>query len=401
MSPGPSVTRLRRAYFVFQASANTTCFVAVFFVYYGERVGLSVPVILWLQSYFTTVRAVLDVPLGAVADRHSRRACLVAGNLALALGSIGLVLWPTAGMAGLAETVFAVASALRSGADAPFRYAALSAAGAKHEYPRTESRGQAVAAIASGASAMAGSLLATLDLRLPYVATIVAALGGCIVATTFPEVRRSRHDRNTGALMRDALRMAGTRPEVQWTIGLAALAVAASHVYFFLQQPYLQGLGVPVAWFGLIVAASKIVTAVVANAAHRLDAHVGRRGVAGTMIAVPAVGLGAMAVTATPVGAAWLLSRGLLDGLWQPLANVYLNRLVPSDVRATLLSLQSFVARLTLAAALALLGIATAHLGLPGALLAAAMVTAAVGSMLLALAPRGLPHAEPVIPEMG
>src|SRR5262249_36585162 len=275
MSPGPSATRLRRAYFVFQASANTTCFVAVFFVYYGERVGLSVPVILWLQSYFTTVRAVLDVPLGAVADRHSRRACLVAGTLALALGSLGLVLWPTAAMAVLAETVFAVASALRSGADAAFLYDALSAAGATHEYPRAESRGQAVAAIAAGASAMAGSLLATLDLRLPYVATVVAALGGCIVAMTFPEARRSRGDGNARALMGEALRIAGTTSEVQWTIGLAALAVASSHVYFFLQQPYLQGLGVPVAWFGLIVAATKIVTALVANAAHRLDAQVG------------------------------------------------------------------------------------------------------------------------------
>ena len=45
-----------------------------------------------------------------------------------------------------------------------------------------------------------------------------------------------------------------------------------------------------------------------------------------------------------------ILSRGLLDGLWMPLVNVYMNRLVDSRLRATMLSLQSVLARLGLSA---------------------------------------------------
>src|SRR5262249_59500719 len=69
--------------------------------------------------------------------------------------------------------------------------------------------------------------------------------------------------------------------------------------------------------------------------------------------AAPAVGLVAMAATGTPAGALLVLTRGLLDGLWQPLLNVYMNRLVESRLRATMLSAQSLVARLALAAAIA------------------------------------------------
>src|SRR5439155_1335819 len=83
-----------------------------------------------------------------------------------------------------------------------------------------------------------------------------------------------------------------------------------------------------------------------ANAAHRVDARLGARGATAVMVAAPAVGLGAMSVVGRPEGAALILTRGMLDGLWQPLLNVYMNRLVDSRLRATMLSLQSLVARL-------------------------------------------------------
>ncbi|MFN8546214.1 MAG: MFS transporter [Candidatus Binatia bacterium] len=392
--------RIRRAYYVYQATANAVFFQAVFFVYYGQRVGLAVPAILWLQSYFTALRALLDLPLGAVADRWSRRGCLVASNAALALGAIGLVLWPTGAMAVAAETAFALASALRSGADSAFLFDALAAAGATGAYARAESRGQAVSAAASGLTAVAGSLLAAVDLRLPYVAAAAAAAVGATVALRLgAELEPRRRADGTRTLVRDAAGYALRTPAVRWTIALATFAVVVSHVYFFLQQPWMESLGVPVAAFGLVFAATKVVTALVANAAHRVDARVGRRGVGAAMTIVPALGLGAMALAHGPFAAVLLLSRGVLDGLWQPLANVYLNRLVESRLRATLLSLQSLVARLALAGALAVLGAGAARLGLATTLAMGAVGAAVLGVVLLARAPHGLPGRARVMAE--
>jgi hypothetical protein len=94
-----------------------------------------------------------------------------------------------------------------------------------------------------------------------------------------------------------------------------------------------------------------------------------------------------MAIVGVPAGALLILTRGLLDGLWMPLVNVYLNRLVGSRLRATMLSLQSVLARLTLAITLAVLGMLTARLGLPPTLAAVAAAIALVGGTLVLFTP--------------
>jgi len=379
---------LLASYYLYQATASCVFFAPVFFVYYEERAGLGVATILWIQSYYTAVRALLDLPLGAVADRYSRRACLVASALALAAGSAGLLAWPTLGVVWAAETLFAVASALKSGADSAFLFDALQAADELHLYPRAESRGQALVSLSSGATAIAGGLLAALDIRLPYVATGIAAVATALVAWALGGKEVSGRDGTSAPrLMLDAARHAVRTARVRWVLALAAFAIVTSHVYFFLQQPYLRAIGLPVALFGVVFAATKAVTALTANAAHRVDARLGPRGATAVMAAAPAVGLGAMSLVTRPEGAALILTRGMLDGLWQPLLNVYMNRLVDSRLRATMLSLQSLVARLALAAVVALLGLGTATVGLAPTLAVAAAAAALAGGALLATGP--------------
>src|SRR5262249_22362191 len=186
----------------------------------------------------------------------------------------------------------------------------------------------------------------------------------------------------------EAAGLAARSPSVRWTMALAALVVSASHVYFFLQQPYLEAAGVAVALFGVVFAATKVLTALVAAGAHRVERRLGVRGSAAVMVATPVVGLGALAATTSPLGVLALLSRGVLDGLWMPLLDVIMHRLVPSELRATLLSVQSVVSRLALAAVIALCGAATERVGLAPTIGAVAAACAVTGVLLLARVPR-------------
>jgi hypothetical protein len=97
-------------------------------------------------------------------------------------------------------------------------------------------------------------------------------------------------------------------------------------------------------------------------------------------------------------GALIVLLRGILDGLWMPLTNVWVNGLVPSALRATALSLQSLVSRLALAAVIALAGVGTARVGLGATLALAAVTVGLAGAALVATAPR-LPGRPRVIAE--
>ena len=139
--------------------------------------------------------------------------------------------------------------------------------------------------------------------------------------------------------------------------------------------------------FGVVFAGTKLVTAIVANGAHRVDGVLGERGTASVMVALSAVGLGGMALATGPLGAIWILTRGLLDGLWMPLSNIWVNRRVESRLRATTLSLQSVVGRIVLAAVLGLMGLITAGTSVGMLLLASAVCAAVVGTLLVALRP--------------
>ena len=384
-------------YFVYQALANTTFFQAVFMVFYQEQAGLSLATVLWVQTYFTALRAGLDVPFGALADRTSRRLCLAVGMFLPALASSLLVWSPTLTVVVVAETLFAAGTALRSGADSALLYDLLKDAGRLDAYPRAESRGQSAAALASGTTAVVGSLLAALDLRLPYVVTALTALAGVLVALQLRIDVRTHHDGTRGD-MRAAARLAVESPRLVWSVALAAFAVSTSHVYYYLQQPYLRALGVPLGAFGIVFAATKLVTAIVAARAASIDGALGSRGATIVMTLVGAAGLGAMSLATSAAGATIVLLRGILDGLWMPLTNVWVNRLVPSELRATMLSLQSLVARLALAGVIALAGIGTARIGLGPTLACFALAAALVGLCLVATAPR-LPERSRVIAE--
>jgi MFS family permease len=382
-------------YFVYQALANTTFFQAVFMVFYQDRAGLSLGTILWVQTYFTALRALLDVPFGALADRTSRRACLFAGMLLPAVAST-LLLWsPTLPMVVVAETLFATGTALRSGADSALLYDLLKDADRLDAYPRAESRGQMTAALASGTTAVLGALLASSELRWPYVATALVSLGGAAIAL---RLRIDTRPHRTRGHMRAAAALATRSPRLVWSIALAAFAVATSHVYYYLQQPYLRALGVPLGAFGVVFAATKVVTAIVASRAAEVDATLGARGATSVMTVVGAAGLAAMSVASGFAGAPVVLLRGILDGLWMPLTNVWVNRLVPSELRATLLSLQSLVARLVLAVVIALAGVGTDRIGLNATLAAFALAAIVVGFGIVASAPR-LPGRSRVIAE--
>jgi hypothetical protein len=61
--------RLLRSFYLYQATASCVFFWPVFFVYYEQRVGMSAPTILWLQSYFLVVRGLLGMPRRAWRPR--------------------------------------------------------------------------------------------------------------------------------------------------------------------------------------------------------------------------------------------------------------------------------------------------------------------------------------------
>jgi hypothetical protein len=384
---GPERLKLRRAvgaYLAYQAFAGANFFWPIFVLFYQRSAHLDLSTILFLQAFHTLVRVTLDVPLGLVADRFGRRMALASSAALMVFGCA--VILPDPGLLtfAIAEFSFACSIAAKSGADSALLYDTLAEYGQSDDYPAVEGRAQSLSAMGGAASALLSGFLLEWWLPLPYVVTLTAATACLATATMLDEPPRATQDRHGfGGLARGAIVEILASPAVTWLIGLYTLLIVLSHVVFYLQQPYLEAIGVPATLFGVVVCATKLVQALSAHRAHRIEAAVSPRLLPGLLLLAALSPIVLMSIIGSPLGAVVVLLRGISDGLLTPVVSFYLNRLVAPLRRATVLSLASFVSRLTQGVVLAGFGVALARVSLFTTLRSTWLVGALVAAALL------------------
>ena len=311
------------------------------------------------NAFFTAGMVLFEVPTGIVADTVGRRASYLLGTVTLTIATLLYVLlwqleapfvaWAAASIAlGLGFTFF-------SGAVEAWLVDALTATGYTGEMESVFGRGQIVMGAAMLTGSVGGGALAQLtSLGVPFV------LRGVILAVMFVVAFRLMHDvgftpadRGRPLAAMRAIASAsidnGWRvPAVKWLM-VEALFTGGVGIYgFYALQPYLLELyGDPHAYLvaGLsaaIVAGSQIIGGAVAPRFRRLFRQ--RASALIAMGALSAVTIGMIGLVESfwaviALTTAW----GLLFAATMPIRQAYLNAMIPSRERATILSFDSLM----------------------------------------------------------
>jgi MFS family permease len=311
------------------------------------------------NAFFTAGMVLFEVPTGIVADTVGRRASYLLGIVTLTIATLLYVLlwqvgapfpaWAAVSLLlGLGFTFF-------SGAVEAWLVDALTATGFTGDIESVFGRGQTVTGAAMLAGTVGGGAIAQLtSVGVPFV------LRAVVLAVMFAVAFRLMHD--VGFSPADRVRpLAGMRavaaasidhgwrvPAVKW-LTVESLFTGGVAVYgFYALQPYLLELyGDPRAYHvaGLsaaIVAGSQILGGVAAPRVRRLFrqrtttliALAGLSAVTIAMIAVVESFWGVIALTTV-----W----GLLFAAAVPIRQAYLNEMIPSRERATILSFNSMM----------------------------------------------------------
>ena len=340
--PADRGTRAFRAY-----SALTFAFawVPVVWVHFTSTRGFSPDAYaaLWASYYLSMVAC--ELPWGWLADRIGRRPVLVAGPAVLAvafllLGRCGGLLACHALMA----TVGA-AHALISGADSAWLYDHLVAAGRREDALAEETVAHRWRLFGVSALDLVGGLVAW---RFGTPAAFDVAAGvmllAALLATRLPEARPAAHAQTPRAAnVLAALRA----PGVAWVLAWFVAAFALMRVGFQLYQPTLLALGAAdLRLHGLLLAVLNLVAGLSAFFVIRAWGALGERRAAGLVLLLLSVSFAGLSL-----GSPWLLApllglQQVAFAFLQPLGRTALNRRIPSAERASLLSVQSLLARL-------------------------------------------------------
>jgi MFS family permease len=337
-----------RLMLAYQVSQHTPLYWPYMFLFITSARGLPASDFGLLKSiyYFSVMAA--EVPLGVVADRLGRRTTLLLGALANASGCALYAAGEGFAAFAVAELLFALTTALQSGADSALLFDAFAEDGRTAEFPRAMGTLEAAGlAGATAAFAVAGLLVVDGDPTPTYVATGVLSLVGVAAAFALhepPRVTTLRVRQHVAAAFRDLAHVPG----------LAATLVYAALVYSSIRaanalvwNPVLGEAGIPIASFGALAAVATLLGAL---GAWRADAWRQRFGsvtlafaVAGSLAAM----YGGLALAPGGTWAAPLLvSHGFALGVTPViLADLMNRRIHVSERRATLLSFESLANR--------------------------------------------------------
>jgi MFS family permease len=311
------------------------------------------------NAFFAAGQVVFEVPTGVVADTRGRRFSFILGAGTLLVSTLlYLLMWqieaPFVGWA-LASVLLGLGFTFFSGATEAWLVDALSATGYRGTLESVFGRAQIVAGGAMLVGSVLGGVLAQLtDLGMPYV--VRAALLGVTVVVAWAFMRdigfTPARDASPMAAVRTVVSGAvegGLRnPPVRWVMLAAPFTVGVGFYVFYALQPYLLELvGDPRAYgiAGLaaaILAGAQIVGGLLVNRVRRLfrlrtEAMVVMA--AGAVAALLVLGL----VPSLGIALAAVVAWALLGAVEEPIRRAYINGLIASQQRATVLSFDALI----------------------------------------------------------
>ena len=311
------------------------------------------------NAFFTAGMVIFEIPTGVVADAAGRRVSYLLGTLTLAVSTLlYYLLWVAHGpfwqwaivsvLLGLGFTFF-------SGAVDAWLVDALHFAGYEGSLEVVFGRAQVVGGVAMLAGSVAGGFIAqATSLGVPFLVRVGVLCAMFVVAFVlmrdlgFTPAARTTPGRAVREILRTSVHYGLGNPPVRWLM-LAAPFLSGVGVYaFYAMQPYLLELYGDTGAYGVAGLAAAILAGaqvVGGLSAARVRALLRRRTTA--LIASTVGGAVVLALLGMThvfwLALALLVLWGVVTAVVTPIHQGYLNDLIPSAQRATVLSFDSLM----------------------------------------------------------
>ena len=309
------------------------------------------------NAFFTAGFMLFEIPTGVIADLHGRRVSYLLGVVTLAVSTLlYLYMWRVSApfwawaassmLLGLGFTFF-------SGAVQAWLADALAHTGFKEQLESVLAKGEIVEGSAMLAGSVAGGLIAqTTNLGVPYLLRALLLGINLVLAFVlmkdlgFTPAHNKRPLKEIKVILSGSIRHGLRNPPVRWLMLAAPFTGGVTIYAFYAMQPYLLELYGEQKAYGIaglaaaIVAGAQIVGGL-------LVPHIGKVFRRRTSVLLASELLGAMILVIVGlipnfwVAVTLLVFWGLMFAAATPVRQGYLNALIPSQQRATVLSFDS------------------------------------------------------------
>ncbi len=366
--------------YLYTLLANVDLTRGIWMLYLAHK-GMSLVQLGLLETIFHMTSFSMEVPTGVVADVFGRRTSRTLGRL-LSLISVWMLFTAEHffGFA-LSFVLTALSYNLESGAGEALIYDSMKAVGTNDAYMAVAGKKEVFYQLASTTSFLVGGMLAQTSYPMAFRWTLVFAALAFLWSFRFeePPIRKAgeRHP-SFSEQIKASLAVIRVTPRVAFLIGFTQGIAVFTTTLFYYMQNYLKGLGSGEASIGMLYAVSSLGAALIALKAPTIEQYLGERKILTMAPFLVALALGGVALSPWPH--VFFLILFVMESLLYVALSDYLNRLIPSDQRATVLSFSSMVFSLFMIVLFPLVGWIGQAYSLPAAFLIMASI-----AMVLAL----------------
>lgn len=334
---------------------------------------LSVRHLFIIQAVYSVTIVALEIPSGYLADVWGRKNTLIVGAI---LGFSGYFTYSlSSDFWGFlfAEVMLGIGHSFISGTDTAILYDTLIALDKEDKYLKVEGRMTSVGNFAEAIAGILGGLLAAYSIQSPFICQAFVALIAIPAAITLVEPKISKSGIKT--TFKDVLfsfREALYRnKKLRNNLFLSSIIGASTLTMAWFVQPFFKLVNTPVSLYGILWTILNASVGVAAIMAYRFERYF--KEMKTILIIIFFITLGYISLFFFPYWWAigFILLFYLVRGLATPILKDYINKQIPSETRASVISLRNLIIRGIFSSLAPIWGWTADKISLPVALLMA------------------------------
>ena len=336
----------------------------VYFLFFQSMLPLEE--VLLLQSVYFLSVVFMEVPSGWFSDRFGRQKTLVTASLFLTASYILFVSASSFATFGFAQFLLAAGIAFNSGTDTSFLFESCEASGKQEEYAKREAQATRYSFFGTAIGAGVGGLISLIDYRGAYMLSVLAGIVLVIITLSLKEPVKQKDTTKHLSFHKQVAACVRLLQDLKllWLFGFAVLLLIINHIPYEFYQPYIKTLckmldaekSTPI-WTSVHLTITTLIASWVAGRSIEFRDALGTKCVLFIAAGLQIVMMAVMHLFMSIPTAILTTLRSCPRALSTAPLNAAITPTIPSERRATFLSLMSLVGRLGFALTLAVFAI--------------------------------------------
>lgn len=315
--------------------------------------GLSLAQIMQLQAAYSLSVAIFEIPSGYIADLFGRKKTIVLSTLFSFFGFLIFSFFSGFNEFIIAEICVGIGGSLMSGSDTALMYDTLIEENEQKTYTKVEGKNYAIGNFSESIAGVVGGLLAVNHLYLPVYLQTIILFFSIPISLSLIEPKVNKKLALSFQSIKNVLYFSLIKNlKLKWLIIFSSFMGVATLSIAWLAQPFFQEINIPILYFGLLWALLNLTAGLLSFNSHKFNSKNNIFKYSIIMI----VSFILLSIYQSLVGLIFIFIIYAVRGLVTPLLKNLININISSEKRATILSIRSFIIRISFASIAPFLG---------------------------------------------